>query len=812
MRKAANVLLLVLGLLTLVACDSAEERAEKHYQSALTLLAEGDEDRALVELRNVFDLAPGHREARRLYADTVLGRGNVSEGYGQYLRLVEQYPDDFKARVTLARLAVGLRNWPEVDRHLDSALELSPEDPEVQALDAARTYRKAALDEDESLRAQMATRVRELIAQRPEDLILREVSIDDHIRMARYEEALAEIGATLEFEPENRGLYNLRLGILNDLGDISGMEQELRDMIVRFPEDEVLKTSLIRFFTSRGELDKAEAFLREISDPAAEDTERYVLLIQFLAQTRGVDAAVEAADAAVAANPNPDLFRGIKASLLFDSGRRDEGIALMQQVTEGAEETAQTYRFRVVLAKMLAATGNEVGARKLVEEVLSKDATNIEALKMQAAWLIDGDRTDEAIEALRTALDGAPQDFEAMSLMARAHARNGNRNLARDMLSLAVEASNSAPDETLRYVQVLVSEESYRPAEDALLAALRLSPRHVGLLSALGNVYLRLDDASRARQVEESLRRIDTPEALAAADGMRVALLTSTGQQEQALGFLETLAAGDDETAARAKIAILRSRLVAGDSQKALEYAEQIRREDPDNLAFRYAYAATLAANGNLDTAEAEYRALLEDDPAAGRVWLELARVMRGKGDDAAAREAVVKGLEAVPFDPNLLWAEASYREGSGDIAGALEIYETLYERMSDNLIVANNLASLLVTQADDPETVQRAFAVARRLRGTDVPAFQDTYGWILYKLGQHEEALDYLKPAAEALTEDPLVQVHLGMAYLTLGQAELAREQLQKAVALAGPIDQRPEIEKARAELARLREAAGQD
>ena len=52
--------LLLLALLALAACDTAEERAEAHYQRALALLAAGDDERAMVEFRNVFRLNGEH--------------------------------------------------------------------------------------------------------------------------------------------------------------------------------------------------------------------------------------------------------------------------------------------------------------------------------------------------------------------------------------------------------------------------------------------------------------------------------------------------------------------------------------------------------------------------------------------------------------------------------------------------------------------------------------------------------------------------------------------------------------------------------
>ena len=59
--------------------------------------------------------------------------------------------------------------------------------------------------------------------------------------------------------------------------------------------------------------------------------------------------------------------------------------------------------------------------------------------------------------------------------------------------------------------------------------------------------------------------------------------------------------------------------------------------------------------------------------------------------------------------------------------------------------MVANNLANLLMARADDAAALDRAHAITRRLRGTEEPAFQDTYGWIAYLRGDHDTALEYL-------------------------------------------------------------------
>jgi tetratricopeptide (TPR) repeat protein len=102
--------------------------------------------------------------------------------------------------------------------------------------------------------------------------------------------------------------------------------------------------------------------------------------------------------------------------------------------------------------------------------------------------------------------------------------------------------------------------------------------------------------------------------------------------------------------------------------------------------------------------------------------------------------------------------------------------------------VVANNLASLISTYRDDEASLERAYTIARRLRGTDVAPFQDTYGWIAYRKGEYQEALEHLEPAAAVLGDDPLVQYHLGMTYLALGQQDAGPRSVAPRAGSGGP------------------------
>ena len=792
----------------LAACDSPEERAEEYYENALSLLEDGDTDRALIELRNVFELVPGHREARTTYARAVMKEGRTNEAYRQYLRLVEQYPDDIEGRRVLTEIAFLRADWQEVERHGDVVIEKAMDDPRVRAIDIGRRYRDAVLNEDPEARRAVVVEAQTLLDTLPESQILRRVLIDGYRLDSEYSKVLELIDSLIAEDPDEQDLYNQRLAILASMADEAAIEKQLLEMVGRFPQDDNIKSTLIRFYVARGEQDKAETFLRDISDPADEENNHFLSLVQFVAQTRGTDAAREELQRGIEVNPTSVIYPMVLAGYDFAEGARDEAIASMRALIDGAaESTDQIRQARIALSRMLITTGNEVGARRLVEEVLEEDATNVAALKMQAAWLIDADDTDGAITSLRAALDQEPEDAQAMTLMAQAYTRAGSHELARDFLALAVDASGNAPAESIRYASQLIEQERYLPAEDILIPALRLDPGNIDLLSLLGQLYLRMEDEPRATQIVDTLRRLDTERSRAEANEIEVNLLNQQDGIEAASSFLENLAQGEGASVA-SQLAVLQARLASGDADSARSYIDDLVSETPDNPVLRYAAASTRAATGDLDGAITGYRDLLAENAARPAVWLELARVLRAAGQTDAAAAVIDEGLEAQPDAPRLLWAKATLLERENDIDGAITIYEGLYERLSNSSVVANNLASLLATYRADDESLDRAWRVARRLRDSDLPPFQDTYGWIAFRRGDAEEALRYMEPAARGLPRDPIVQYHLARVYEELGQAEQAISQYQRAIELAGPGDTRAQITDAQKRIQALRAA----
>lgn len=792
MSKSLRSLVLpamLVAALALSGCESAEEKAERYYQSGLTLLAAGDEERALIEFRNVFEYNGFHKEARKAYADLQLKRGKLSDAYGQYLRLIEQYPDTPEVRLILAEVAIDGGDWDEAERHGRAAIALDPNGPGIPAIRIALDYRAAVLSRDEEKRGELVQEARALLQADPDSAIARRVVIDFVLTGPNPADALPDVEAAVAQDPTNEDYQLLKLRLLAEKNDMPSMGAQLKEMVKLFPENEQVRTSLIAWYLSQKDLDGAEGFLRELAGDVTGPAEGHLAVVQFLQSARGPEVAQTELNKLIAANTgtaNADLYRALDAVIDFTAGRRDEAIATFEDVLKTAEPSDQTNRIKIMLAGALLEAGNAVGARAQVEEVIAADASNVPALQMRAAWLIQEDKPGEAILDLRAALSQEPRNSRTLMLMAEAHERDGSPDLAGERLALAVEASGAGAEESLAYAQFLLRSKRASAADKVLVDALQVSPANTDIMILLARIRLEQKDFPGVQAMIDLLRAQTGETAAQAAQELQTAIMTAQGNVDTSLALLQDMIAkGDTSTGTIALM--LRTQLEAGQTAEARKVLDEAMAKTPDNHDLRLMSASLHGMMGEAAEAETLLKALIAEDGKDERAVQLLYGLLKTADRGDEARAVLDAALKANPASSTLRWILAGDLEAAGDTDGAIALYEAMYAEDSSNMVVANNLASLLATYKTDPESLERAFTVARRLRGLDVPAFQDTYGWIVYRRGDLDEALLNLEPAAKGLPDDPLVQFHLGMVYADLGRVDDARAQLTRALDLAG-------------------------
>ncbi len=125
--------------------------------------------------------------------------------------------------------------------------------------------------------------------------------------------------------------------------------------------------------------------------------------------------------------------------------------------------------------------------------------------------------------------------------------------------------------------------------------------------------------------------------------------------------------------------------------------------------------------------------------------------------------------------------AESAYKKGMTE--SAFQYFESILEVEEDNYLVMNNYAYYLSLE---DKLLERAKELSYRtiVQFPENPVYLDTYAWILFKMGDFTNALDYIERAYAEEKEDADVLFHYAEILRKNGMKEKALVYLEKSLA----------------------------
>lgn len=775
---------LVVASLALAACESADERAQRHYERGLELIADGDSTKATLEFRNALKLRDNMSGAHMQLGQIAQTGGDIRAALGHYQAAVATDETLLDAHYRIGQIMLLAGQLDEALRYSTTAFQLAPQDPRILSLKAAVALK---LDNIDSARET----ANEALAIDATNTDARMVLAALAARDGDLPGALGELAIAMEHDPKNVAVHVFRVNILEKAGRISEIGPALEALISHYPQNAGYRQSLVRWHLRRGNDAEAEAELRTIAGQNPDNTGMAINVVQFLNQKQGYDAARAELASLVEATEDPErrfVFESSLARLDASNGKRDEALAQLQAIVSSSDVPQVRNSAKVLFARLKLVNATDDGAirtevKSMLQEVLTADASNTDALYLSGQLELAEDNYDRAIEYLRSALNEAPNSAPVLLLLATAHERAGRPDLAGERMASAVQVSNYAPQAALAYARFLARTPDKREfAAGVLEDAIQRAPRNVQMLRALANLRLQLNDWVGAEEIAQQLRQLEDG---GSADQIVAASLSGQDRFDESISLLQE--SNEQRGNTRSNMAAMVAALLRSDRLPAAkEFVANVLEENPQNAEAHLLLASLYLREQDSASAEEHLRSAIESDPENIRTYSTLAAFYLQQDRSDEAREVLDAGLEKRPEAAPLILVRANLYENTGEFDKAIDDYERLYALRPSSYLIANNLASLLTDFRDDPESLERAGRVARRLSGSNVPQFQDTYGWVQYLRGEYAEAVAILEPAAEALPDNLLVQYHLGMAYAKAEKPELARKQLEKVVAMA--------------------------
>ncbi|MEK6749676.1 MAG: tetratricopeptide repeat protein [Pseudomonadota bacterium] len=768
-----SVLVVALALIGVSGCGGKEQRQQAHLEKSKDFLAQTDYAKAGVEIRNVLQIEPKNIEAYYIAGLIEEKLKNYEKAFSNYSKALELDPNYNDAKVRLGRIYIFMGDSAKAEKLAAEILATAPSDA------AAKTLR-AAVMVSKGDKAQALKIARDVLAHDPHqtDAITLLAGLYSERNEDQKAREVLEQGITAD--PKNISLRLVDIAISQKMKDNDHVERQYQAIIEIAPKQRDSRVALAAFYVSKNELDKAEQTLRGAIKADVEDDQRYLLLSEFLARTKGGEVAEKELLAALQNRPNAHVLRFGLAFLYAALDRKADAEKTFRSIVALDKNGADGIKARDYLAQARLDAGAVSEAEQLIVEVLAANPRDNQALLLRAKMSIAKGNAVNAIPDLRAVLKDQPDSAILIAMLVKAHLQNKEQPLAKEVAANAIAQYPNDPRMHLAMADYYAAVGEHDAALTETAKAIQLAPDSMEAIEKKGELAARKKDWRSAESAMEKLqaKAPDHPRGYYLLGQVYLAQGKLDRAQSQ---FEAALKKGPNSIEPLASLVTIL--LTQGKADQALERVQRVRAQVADNALLNLMQGEIYSSQKKYREAIGALGVAIRMQPTLAMAYIDLSKVHALNGDGPAALQALEDGLKALPQDEYLALELANIYQARSDYNKAIAIYEDILKKSPGNDVAANNLAALLTDTKGDPPSLERALALTKRFEASQNPLYTDSAGWVYYKLGQYDRAIPLLRQAAKTAPTVAVLNYHLGMALYKKGDVAAAKIHLKKAL-----------------------------
>jgi len=598
----------------------------------------GDHREAVKCYRRSMELGNDSPQIRLALALALSRVGETESALGLLRALVLERPDFFEARMMLVRLLNQTRNWAEARKHVQAAMQLSPDDHEVQLYDLQTRIRLLPAPretaEDNQERQKIKERLAELQRDTDRPFDVRLLQFEHAVRWRKFEEA----DALLE-QLKTDGQSKPRIAMA---------EAEL--------------------LIAQDDPNKAISILRETINENPEAVEPVRYLASLLVQKGQYKEAEETLDVASERIEQPIAKRDL-GLLLADSytrsGKSDKAYERLKTLAEGLPADIPVRR-RLLACEQLGK--NPEKAQQIIDEIKSIEGEDgwqwrYEQARLWAREDTFKNRYPRIVALLQKNLLTNANDQASRMLLGSTYERAGELQLA---ISTYRDAYNRSPNDIgiiIPIVAALYKAQQNDEADQILTRASDQKLDHPQLETLQLQSYLRRGEISSASDILQNLFSTD-PNNQAAGFSLAI-LKMQQNKFDEAGELLASLKALDPNSLAIAAVEIQ-----LNINQNKPDEALRLCNEAVTKFGSASAYtirARTYAALGRPDRAIEDFGRALEVEPKNAEAWVARSDFYLASGREVEAAADITQALSLAPDNIQIQKRAIRLFTGSGN-------------------------------------------------------------------------------------------------------------------------------------------------
>jgi len=465
------------------------------------------------------------------------------------------------------------------------------------------------------------------------------------------------------------------------------------------------------------------------------------------------------------------------------------------------------------LARLYVQHSDYKQAIEIVREIVKKRPEHVPSMTMLGDIYAAQGKHAKAVESYQKVLALESKSERLYLLLGSEYVKSKNPEKALDTYKNLTEINPESFPGYFYLGVVAVSLKQYELAEGAFLECLKLKPGYEQVLFKLLEVYEALE---KDKKVLDTYNKIldNNPRSIKAAIGLGHYYL-KTGETADAEKVFEKL----KKRSRSNPLVIKQIALIYLDQKRykeAVEALRQLLEDDSSKSDIYYFLGMALEGIKQIDEAISAYENVGGMSSYHQSALVHLSFLYQEKGDSNKAIELMNQAIEKQPQDPgSYLFLGALYEE-MGSYEEAIDTLKTGLQFQSDHVRLhfrlgviydkagyknasisemkqvieidpshAEALNYLGYTYADLGKNLDEAEILikkAMKYKPND-GYIMDSLGWVYYKQGLFDKALEFLEEAGKLVSDDPTILEHLGDAYQKINAHRKALKYYNKAL-----------------------------
>ncbi len=511
---------------------------------------------------------------------------------------------------------------------------------------------------------------------------------------------------------------------------------------------------------------------------------------------------------ALATDPQNPYLSTMAAEQLARLSEYERAEAALTRVLE----THPTYHpALVLLGRVLYDEKKASRAKPFLSRAIKVNPGDIDAYLVLTQIHLDEHEFGRAVaivEAMGEALPGEPVGFKRLGM---ALAERGEWPKARAMLLEASRRDAGDAEVWTALASVYEAEDEHDLAQDAYDQAIVADSDQIDVYLAAGRLALRRNEPVKAKAYFDGARGVSKEAEIAvkiafsylaarklnlAAEVLDVARVENTEvrlhfysglvherlrEWKKAADAFSLVPKDSGDLALEARVHQASCLSMAREHAAALAVLQAQVAAHPDDVALLAQLSRVLERAGRLKEAELTLARTLQSHATPDSFEAMAGFYERqGRGRDAIA--LLKKALKASPNDESLLFTLGALYERSGDITASMNNMRQVLALNPDNANAMNFIGYTLADRGLDYDEAERLVKRALEFK-PESGAFLDSMGWVYFRRGEYELAVQYLERATTLAPGEVTIDEHLGDAYSRVARTLDAERAYRRAL-----------------------------